>query len=278
MNPDQSHTATLPSRRRKRAVASDLVGQAFGNWVVLSKSEERPRPLWLCRCRCGTEKQVDEYNLIYGKSKSCGCLRSASLASHGHARRHGQRTPTYVAWQSMIRRPGRASIWKPWSDFETFLSDMGERPEGTFLVRVDRTKGFAPENCRWATEPSRGRGRSEPAQQHASLVSSRHQRPKRGGSIPDEIVARAERMLREGHTLQAVARGLGYHRNSLSRRLNQTGYVVPKRGPAVIYRPEDLPIEAIAGALRAGESLLSLSKAHGVNRSVLRRLMRNLGR
>jgi transposase-like protein len=85
-------------------------------------------------------------------------------------------------------------------------------------------------------------------------------------------------MLREGHTLQAVARGLGYHRNSLSRRLNQTGYVVPKRGPAVIYRPEDLPIEAIAGALRAGESLLSLSKAHGVNRSVLRRLMRNLGR
>ena len=39
-----------------------------------------------------------------------------------------------------------------WESFETFLADMGERPEGLTLDRIDRTKDYGPANCKWSTK------------------------------------------------------------------------------------------------------------------------------
>lgn len=55
----------------------NISGERFGNWTVLSncitgKNGERK---WWCRCVCGTERYVLERSLLYGGSKSCGCLR-----------------------------------------------------------------------------------------------------------------------------------------------------------------------------------------------------------
>lgn len=59
-----------------RAPAQDLKGQQFGLWIVQCKGEPvgvRRRPVWICRCTCGTIKPVRPEALLNGRSKSCGC-------------------------------------------------------------------------------------------------------------------------------------------------------------------------------------------------------------
>lgn len=52
----------------------NLLNQRFGRWTVIAPAESRNGIVyWLCRCDCGTEKEVHAGNLKYGKSKSCGC-------------------------------------------------------------------------------------------------------------------------------------------------------------------------------------------------------------
>lgn len=61
------------------AKAIDLTGQRFGKLVVMKRVEglKRKDTQWLCRCECGNETIVCGGNLRYGKTKSCGCLKSA---------------------------------------------------------------------------------------------------------------------------------------------------------------------------------------------------------
>lgn len=71
---------------------------------------------------------------------------------------------TYASWQAMRKRCN--STWHPayhryggrgiaicerWNFFQNFLEDMGERPEGMSLDRINPNKGYEPGNCRWAT-------------------------------------------------------------------------------------------------------------------------------
>lgn len=73
------------------------------------------------------------------------------------AERHGMYgTPTYKSWSEMKRRCGK-SWWKDisycprWEFFSNFFEDMGVRPEGTSLDRIDVSGNYEPSNCRWAT-------------------------------------------------------------------------------------------------------------------------------
>lgn len=155
---------------------SSLLGRKFGRLKVIKNGpvlvvgvDQVKTKTSICLCDCGKEVRIRNNCLTSNTTKSCGCFRKE--ATSRNFKTHGlSNTRDYNAWNTMIQRctnprvdgyrnyGGRGiRVCNRWRRFENFIKDMGNRPEGLSLERLNNKRNYEPSNCVWATRKSQSR-------------------------------------------------------------------------------------------------------------------------
>jgi hypothetical protein len=166
--------AEAPGFAESRAVEK-MVGQRFGQLVVLEPAgvNEHDKRLWRCQCDCGQETIAITGQLTSGRTRSCGHLQAQRRAA-GNPKHGGRFTKAYQAWSNMKTRcdnpetpqyrdwGGRGITYDPqWAKFENFYADMGDPPDGMELDRISNEGPYSKDNCRYATRSEQRRNTRE---------------------------------------------------------------------------------------------------------------------
>jgi hypothetical protein len=146
--------------------AIDIAGQRYGMLVVLERAGNNGsgKSIWTCRCDCGRISTPTSNNLRSGAARSCGCQVVEAVIERNQ--KHGlSGTGAYSSWKAMKKRclnpddsnyadyGGRGiTVCVRWIEsFDNFFHDMGPRPPGRSVERINVNGNYEPDNCYWAT-------------------------------------------------------------------------------------------------------------------------------
>lgn len=170
----------------------DLTGQRFGRWTVTERGADHftksgaRLTMWNCVCDCGTHKVVSMQSLRKGASTSCGCYakekKSRLLAKRNreNAKHGASKERLHAVWSGMVNRcynqhdncfqlygARGISVCEEWKNdymmfkkwaLENGYDESAEYGECT-LDRIDNSKGYAPDNCRWVSAEDQANNR-----------------------------------------------------------------------------------------------------------------------
>ena len=149
------------------------IGKKYGKWTIVEYvGMHRKLQQFKIKCDCGFESINVAADLRAGKTKQCSiCHNRENVKNNTLHGRH--KDPIYKTWTSMVQRctnpnvkfyyryGGRGiKICDRWLDFKSFIEDMGERPDGMTIDRINNDGNYEPTNCHWVTHKDNCNNRS----------------------------------------------------------------------------------------------------------------------
>lgn len=154
-----------------------MIGEKFNKLTVIEESDNKSNKRgkrYLCQCDCGNQVVVRSDLLKSGNTKSCGCLLGRYVRPPTTKERHGmsrsKEFSTYNAMKTRCYNPnakhydhygGRGIVvCDEWlNSFTKFYRDMGPKPDGMTLDRIDVNGNYEPSNCKWSTRSEQNKNR-----------------------------------------------------------------------------------------------------------------------